>query len=95
MIRHVIVFNAEAPEQAVRSMAVEARCRLGAIPGVTDIRFGVAVAEAPRYRYYFDIGLVDEAAIGAYLNHPAHVSFAGEVFRPMAPDRITTDYQVS
>ncbi|HZS90513.1 MAG TPA: Dabb family protein [Chloroflexota bacterium] len=94
MIRHVIVFNAEAPYAEVLAMAEQARTVLGAIEGVTEVRFGVAVAESARYRYFFDIGFVDEATIDYYMNHPAHVAFATQVFRPMAPDRITTDYRV-
>jgi fructose-bisphosphate aldolase class II len=94
VIRHVIVFNAEAPQAEVLAMAEEAGRVLGAIEGVTGVRFGVAVAESARYRYFFDIGFADEATIDYYMNHPAHVKFAAEVFRPMAPDRITIDYRV-
>jgi fructose-bisphosphate aldolase class II len=94
MVRHVIVFNAEAPRQEVLGMAAQAKRVLGAIEGVTEVRFGVAVAESARYRYFFDIGFVDEATIDYYMTHPAHLQFATEVFRPMAPDRITIDYRI-
>jgi fructose-bisphosphate aldolase class II len=93
MIRHVIVFNAIVPEERVRVMAQRAIAVLGALPFVTDIRFGIAAAPEPRYRYYLDIGLVDEAAIETYRSHPVHVRFADEEFRPIAPDRITADYR--
>ena len=92
MIRHVIVFNAERPLQEVRAMAQEAVRVLGSISGVTDVRFGVAPAQEARYRYLFDIGLRDEAALAAYRANPVHVRFADERFRPLALDRITTDY---
>jgi hypothetical protein len=92
MIRHVIVFNAEEPPEAVRAMAEEAKRVLARIPGVTEVRFGVATAEKARYRYLFDIGLVDEAALAAYQRDPIHVSFAEGRFRPLAPDRVTTDF---
>lgn len=95
MVRHVIVFNSETPHEAVLAMAERAKNVLGAIPGVTDVRFGVAVAANARYRYYVDIGFVDESVIQAYLTHPAHVRFAEEEFRPLAPDRITTDYTLT
>jgi hypothetical protein len=95
MIRHVIVFNATAPEAEVRAMAARAREVLGALPGVTGVRFGVALAEAARYRYIFDIGLLDEQALNTYRTHPVHLRFADEEFRPLAPDRITTDYRLS
>jgi fructose-bisphosphate aldolase class II len=73
-------------------MATQARQVLGALTGVTDFRFGVALAEQARYRYFFDIGLEDEAALANYRTDPIHVRFADEEFRPMAPDRVTTDY---
>jgi fructose-bisphosphate aldolase class II len=94
MIRHVIVFNAEAPQEQVSAMARRAQRVLSAIPGVTDIRFGVAAEESARYRYLFDIGFADESVIEAYRTHPVHVRFADEEFRPLAQDRITTDYRL-
>lgn len=92
MIRHVIVFNAEEPPEVVRAMAEEAKRVLARIPGVTDVRFGMAIAENARYRYLFDIGLVDESALTAYKNDPIHLDFANGRFRPIAPDRVTTDF---
>jgi Stress responsive A/B Barrel Domain len=94
MIRHVIVFNTEAPHEQVRAMAERAQHALSAIPGVTDIRFGVAVEESARYRYLFDIGFADESVVETYRTHPAHMRFAEEEFRPLAQDRITTDYRL-
>jgi fructose-bisphosphate aldolase class II len=94
VIRHVIVFNAEAPYEQVLAMAERAQRVLSTIPGVTDVRFGVAVEESARYRYLFDIGLADESVVGTYRVHPVHVRFAEEQFRPLAQDRITTDYRL-
>ncbi len=84
MICHVIVFNADEPAERVRAMAERARRILGAIRGVTDVRFGVAVADAAPYRYFFDIGFADESVIDSYRQDPAHVRFAEEEFRPLA-----------
>ena len=95
LIRHVIVFNAEAPQQQVLAMARRAQRVLNTIPGVTDVRFGVAVEESARYRYLFDIGLMDESVVETYRTHPVHVCFAEEEFRPLAQDRITTDYRLA
>jgi fructose-bisphosphate aldolase class II len=94
MIRHVIVFNAEAPHDQVLAMAERAQRVLSTIPGVTDVRFGVAVEESARYRYLFDIGFADESVVETYRTHPVHVRFAEEQFRPLAQDRITTDYRL-
>ena len=94
MIRHVIVFNATVPEAQVRQMAELGKRVLGAIPGVTDVRFGVAVDGAARYAYLFDIGFADESVVDSYRTDPLHVSFAGEYFRPIAEDRVTIDYRL-
>ena len=94
MIRHLIVFNADAPAEQVRAMAERGKRELGSVPGVTDVRFGEAVGDSARYRYVFDIGFADEATIDVYKQHPAHVRFADEHFRPMAADRVTTDYRI-
>jgi len=36
--------------------------------------------------------LADEAALAAYQRDPIHIDFAEGRFRPLAPDRITTDF---
>lgn len=95
MIRHVIVFNATVPEAQVLEMAALGKRELEAIPGVTDVRFGVAVDGEARYQYLFDIGFADESVIDRYRTDPRHVSFAGEHFRPMAEDRVTIDYRLA
>jgi len=93
VIRHVIVFNATVSREQVLSMAADAKRILGSIPGVTDVSFGVALTKEARYQYFFDIALVDEEALAVYRVHPVHCRFADERFRPMAPDRVTTDYR--
>lgn len=96
MIRHLIVFNIRegAPHEECLAMAERGRLDLGRIPGVVSIAFGVAVKENARYRYTFVIDLVDEQALAVYQEHPWHVAFADTYFRPLAPDRITTDYEL-
>ncbi|MGH2345284.1 MAG: Dabb family protein [Chloroflexota bacterium] len=94
MIRHVIVFNATESHEQVLDMAADAKRILGSIPGVIEVSFGVAVAEQARYRYFFDIALTDEEALAAYRVDPVHRRFADERFRPLAPDRVTTDYRL-
>ena len=94
MIRHLIVFNALAPYERVLAMAERGKAVLSAIPGVTDVRFGTAVEDSARYRYVFDIGFENESVIAAYRAHPDHIRFAEEEFRPLAPERLTTDYRL-
>ncbi|QGU31791.1 Dabb family protein [Thermochromatium tepidum] len=40
------------------------------------------------------IRFTHEAVIDHYRDHPAHVAFADQHFRPLAPDRLTTDYRL-
>lgn len=92
MVRHLIVFNTEAPEAEVQGMFEQARRVLGQIPGVVGFELGKAVGESPRYRYLLMVDFADESVITLYRDHPLHQQFASKVFRPMAPDRLTTDF---
>lgn len=96
MVKHLIVFNvpAEVSKESCLAMADQAREELMRIPGVTGVSFGVAVAEDASYRYLLIIDFADEEVIDFYRDHPIHVRFADEVFRPMAVHRITTDYSM-
>lgn len=96
MIRHLIVFNTRegTTEEECLAMAERGKQELSRIPGVVRIAFGVAITDAARYRYTFVIDLYDEEALRRYQEHPLHIAFANTYFRPMAPDRITTDYRL-
>jgi fructose-bisphosphate aldolase class II len=94
MVKHVIVFNT-APsvlEEECRKMAEEAREVLTRIPGVAGVSFGIALSPQARYRYLLIVEFSGEEVIDSYYPHPLHVSFADRRFRPLAVDRITTDY---
>ncbi|RIH85157.1 Stress responsive A/B Barrel Domain protein [Meiothermus luteus] len=92
MVRHLIVFNTEASEEEVRAMFEQARAVLGQIPGVVGFELGKALGEAPRYRYLLVVDFAHEGVVPLYRDHPLHQAFANAVFRPMAPDRLTTDF---
>lgn len=96
MVRHLIVFNKreDASDEACRLMGELAREVLAQIPGVTHVSFGRSVLEEARYRYYLFVDFIDRSVIPVYLDHPIHIRFAENHFRPMAPDRITTDYDI-
>ncbi len=47
MVRHLIVFNTQAPEAEVQRMFEQARRVLGQIPGVVGFELGKAVGVAP------------------------------------------------
>lgn len=92
MVRHLIIFNTEASEAEVQRMFAQAQRVLGQIPGVEGFELGKAVGASPRYRYLLVVDFADESVITLYRDHPLHQQFANTVFRPMAPDRLTTDF---
>lgn len=96
MIRHLIVFNlrAGATHEDCLAMADLGRQELSRIPGVLNVSFGTSISANARYRYTFVIDLVDGQALSLYRDHPLHVAFADTHFRPLATDRITTDYEI-
>ncbi len=75
-------------------MAEKGREVLARIPGVVQVSFGTAVKETARYRYYLAVDFAERSVIQSYQDHPLHIAFADEDFRPMAPDRITTDFEI-
>lgn len=98
-VKHLIVFNAphvppHKRDETCLALARQAREVLTRIPGVTDVAFGVAVSESPAYRYLLIVEFAEEGVIASYRDHPIHVRFADEVFRPLAVERITTDYRM-
>jgi fructose-bisphosphate aldolase class II len=94
MVEHLIVFNAEASREEVLRMAEEAKEVLLRIPGVVGLRFGEALLPGARYRYFISVLFSGPEVVERYRDHPLHVAFADQVFRPLAKDRLTTDYRV-
>lgn len=96
MVRHTIVFNIreDATHEECLAIIGKGKEMLSQIPGVLNVAHGVAVAEQPRYRYTFMIDFENEDVIPYYKHHPIHVEYADTWFRPLAVDRVTTDYRM-
>jgi fructose-bisphosphate aldolase class II len=92
-VEHLIIYNAEAGTDTVHDMMDEGRKVLSAIPGVREVFTGDAVQEAARYRFSWLVKFCHPAVIDSYRKHPDHVAFADKLFRPVAGDRISIDYQ--
>jgi len=76
-------------------LMAEGRKVLGTIPGVRQVITGKAIKEAGvAYRYVWLIRFVHPAVIDSYREHPQHVAFADNLFRPVAGDRLSIDYQL-
>ncbi len=92
-VEHVIVFN--VPEQAldrIHDIMAEGRKVLSQIPGVRRVFTGEAVKQGADYRFSWLIRFASEAVIASYRDHPDHVAFADNLFRPIAGGRISIDY---
>ncbi|VAX04204.1 Fructose-bisphosphate aldolase class II [hydrothermal vent metagenome] len=94
-VEHLIIYNIEGlDETGVERMMAEGRRVLGAIPGVREVVTGKAVQEKAKYRYTWLVRFCHPAVIDSYREHPDHVAFADELFRPVAgKQRISIDYQ--
>jgi fructose-bisphosphate aldolase class II len=92
-VEHLIIFNTEGlNEEEARALKAEGRRVLGAIPGVRRAETGTAVKSDARYRHAWLIRFCHPAVIESYRDHPEHVRYADERFRPVAGDRISIDY---
>ncbi len=95
-VEHLIIYNLSGgndPEQAEMLMT-EGRRVLGAIPGVREVVSGTAARENAGYRYSWLIRFCHPKVIDSFREHPDHVAFADQLFRPLANDRISIDYLI-
>ncbi|HHN66614.1 MAG TPA: ketose-bisphosphate aldolase [Thermopetrobacter sp.] len=92
-VEHVIIYNAQGiSEEEADAMAAEGRRVLAAIPGVRYVMSGKAVQEDARYRRCWLARFVQPEVIDSFRDHPDHVRFADQRFRPVAGGRISIDY---
>ena len=92
-VEHTILYNtANIPEEGVDEMMAEGQRVLSAIPGVRRVFCGQAVQGQAAYRYSWHIQFCHPAVIDSYREHPDHLAFANTLFRPVAADRISIDF---
>ncbi len=94
MVEHLIVFNAEAPGRRCCAWPRRPRRFCFAFPEWWGFALGrpfcrglVTATSSP---FFFS----GPEVVERYRDHPLHVAFADQVFRPLAKDRLTTDYRV-
>ena len=94
-VEHLILYNVKGLDEAgVEAMMREGRRVLSGIPGVLAVDTGRAVKADAGYRYCWRIRFCHPAVIDSYREHPDHVRFADGLFRPVAGERISIDYQL-
>ena len=93
-VEHLIVYNVGGiTEQQAKTMMSEGKKTLSTIPGVLDVVIGHAIQHDDMYRYTWLIRFCHSAVIESYRTHPKHIAFADTLFRPVAEERISIDYQ--
>jgi len=92
-VEHVIMYNVTGiSDKQVETIMAHGRDVLAKIPGVRRVVTGWALTDHPKYRFSWLIEFVHEKVIDSYRNHPDHVHFANELFRPVAGDRVSIDF---
>lgn len=92
-VEHLILHNVVGiSEKEAAVMIAEGQQVLGAIPGVREVVTGRAVKDGAQYRYCWLVRFAAPEVIDSYREHPAHVLFANQRFRPVADGRISIDY---
>ncbi|MBI2371867.1 MAG: Dabb family protein [Deltaproteobacteria bacterium] len=95
MIKHVVAFNLrpEMTEAGARELYGRAKEMLARVPGVRNFSVGPAINEGSPYRYGLVMEFDSPAALKAYLDHPQHVKFVEEQFRPAVAERLILDFE--
>jgi fructose-bisphosphate aldolase class II len=95
-VEHVIIYNVDGiTDHQATAIMREGQEILGSIPGVREVITGKAITSDAKYCYTWLIRFCHSDVIDSYRNHPKHVDFADTLFRPVAGERISIDYQIS
>ncbi|MCG6859875.1 MAG: class II fructose-bisphosphate aldolase [Chromatiaceae bacterium] len=95
-VGHLILYNTSGVEEAgVHAMMARGREVLSKIPGVRRVATGRAVKEDAQYRCCWVIEFACGKVVDSYRDHADHVAFADELFRPIALDRLSIDYELT
>ena len=68
---------------------------LGAIPGVEQVSFGIALHADASYQCYVRIRFHDLDALQVYEIHPNHTTFGLQEWLPIITNEILVDYAIS
>jgi fructose-bisphosphate aldolase class II len=92
-VHHVIIYNLDVDDaNQISNMMQGGEKMLSQIPGVRRVITANAVQQDARYKFSWLIEFVHKNVIDSYRDHPDHVAFADQLFRPIAGDRISIDY---
>ena len=94
MIRHTVVFSAEACQGLAGRKPASRRRQAHplAIPGVDTFEQFRQVSAKNNYAFGFSMEFADQAAYDGYNDHPAHVAFVRDRWLPEVSDFLEIDY---
>jgi hypothetical protein len=93
-VEHLILYNTTVDDAKTRELAAKGRAVLDKIPGVRATWTGEAIKEGAGYRWCWLVRFANLAVIDSYREHPDHVAYADNHFRPIAGDRVSIDYEL-
>ena len=94
MIRHTVVFKLKhAVGSAAEAGFLAAGCELAEIPGVENFESLRQVSSKNGFTFGFSMEFADEAAYQGYNEHPEHVRFVEERWKPEVEDFLEIDYE--
>lgn len=93
-VEHLIIYNVQGlNKNEIKSMISEGQRVLASIPGVREVFAGEAVKVDASYQYTWLVRFCHSSVIDSYRDHPDHIDFADKLFRPVAGERISIDFQ--
>jgi len=96
-VERVILVNIKEgiSETQLDTVAQHGKELLGAIPGVEQVSFGVALHADAAYQCYVRIRFHDVDALQVYETHPNHAMFGIQEWLPIIANEILVDYVMS
>ncbi|MEM3382736.1 MAG: Dabb family protein [Nitrososphaerales archaeon] len=95
MIKHIVLFNLKAStikqfDQFVKTT----KETLSKIPGVQNLSVGLSIKPDARYNYSITMDFDNERLLKEYREHPIHVKYRDEYFKPNIEEYISLDYEL-
>jgi hypothetical protein len=94
-VEHLIIYNTSTDDSTSLKTASEGLRVLDKIPGVRATWHGRSVKPDAKYKWCWLVRFAHQAVIDSYREHPDHVQYADNYFRPIASDRISIDYELT
>ena len=100
MVKHVLMwqlkdeFTEEQKAEIKKGVKEGLEGLVGIVPGLIDAHVTINGLPSSNADFMLDATLTDEAALKAYVTHPAHVEAANTKVRPYTKLRVCIDFPV-